>query len=158
MYYIKNSDYNLNKDNIFKEYKKTQQKETEIKRPFLDNGQNYSKNREIDLMRKSYSDLNKTLYPFVLETLNEYEFIGSPIYNPIGIDRETLAQMVDRSINLAEVSLDEIAEIKDERAKNMTGQIDRWVILRSNMESLILNDIFAIRRPNYFKMYAPNIF
>lgn len=113
--------------------------------------------REQELMRMLYSELNTTLYPFVLEVLNEYEFIGSPMYNTIGIDKETLSQMVDRVINLAEESLDEIGEVKNGR-EPYSKTWNKWEFLRNLIESLLLNDIFSIRRPNYYSNFAPNIF
>lgn len=117
----------------------------------------YIREREMELMRKSYSEINTFLYPFVLEVLDEFEFIGSPIYGINGIDRETISQMVDRVIDLAEESLDQVGEAKNERTGNYLREWDRWGLLRSTVESLLLNDIFAIRRPNYYRNYAPNI-
>lgn len=115
----------------------------------------YIKEREMELMRKSYSEINTFLYPFVVEVLDEFEFVGSPIYSLTGIDRETISQMIDRVINLAEETLDQVGEAKNERTGNYLREWDRWGLLRSAVESLLLNDIFAIRRPKYFKNYAP---
>ena len=133
--------------------------EESMPQPRVDNSEDsgYMKEREMELMRKSYSEINTFLYPFVVEVLDEFEFIGSPIYGVSGIDRETISQMVDRVINLAEETLDQVGEAKNERTGNYLREWDRWGLLRSVVESLLLNDIFAIRRPNYFKNYAPNI-
>lgn len=96
----------------------------EQKNPNTNNNMNnmeeigYIKQREMELMRKSYSEINTFLYPFVLEVLDEFEFIGSPIYSVSGIDRETISQMVDRVIDLAEKSLDQVGEAKNERTGN----------------------------------------
>ncbi|WP_317368746.1 hypothetical protein [uncultured Tyzzerella sp.] len=117
----------------------------------------YIREREMELMRKSYSEINTFLYPFVTEVLDEFEFIGSPIYSISGIDRETIYQMVDRVINLAEEILDQVGEAKNERTGNYLREWDRWGLLRACIESLLLNDIFAIRRPNYYRNYAPTI-
>lgn len=111
----------------------------------------YIKGREMELMRKSYSEINTSLYPFVVEVLNEFEFIGSPIYAINGVDKETIFQMVDRVINLSEESLDQVGESKNERTGNYLKEWDRWGLLRATVESLLLNDIFSIRRPKYFQ-------
>ena len=115
----------------------------------------YTNDREAELMRELYTEINTFLYPFVVKALNEYEFIGSPIYSVMGVDRETIAQIVDRVINLAEESLDQVGEVKNERTGNYLREWDRWGLLRASVESLVLNDIFGIRRPAYFKKYAP---
>lgn len=127
--------------------------------PKMDNVERigYIKEREIELMRKSYSEINSFLYPFITEVLDEFEFIGSPIYSISGLDRETISQIVDRVIDLAEESIDQVGEAKNEITGNYLREWDRWGLLRSSVESLLLNDIFAIRRPNYYKNYAPNI-
>ena len=129
----------------------------DMKEPKVSGDTGYINQREMELMRKSYSEINTFLYPFVVEVLDEFEFIGSPIYSPTGLDRETISQMVDRVINLAEESLDQVGEAKNERTGNYLREWDRWGLLRSTVESLLLNDIFAIRRPNYFKNYAPSM-
>lgn len=112
--------------------------------------------RELELMRQLYTEINTLIYPFIVEILDEYEFIGSPLYNPIGIDRETISQMIDQIINLAEQQIDQVGEIKLKREENSIKNWDNWALLRSAIESLLLNDIFGIRRPNYFDKYAPN--
>lgn len=128
-----------------------------IKEPKLSGDTGCINQREMELMRKSYSEINTFLYPFVVEVLEEFEYIGSPIYSPTGLDRETISQMVDRVINIAEENLDQVGEAKNERTGNYLREWDRWGLLRSTVESLLLNDIFAIRRPNYFKNYIHNM-
>ncbi len=125
-------------------------KQEEVSQPIMDNME-YTREQEIELMRQSYSEINSFLYPFVVEVLDEFEFVGSPIYSLTGIDRETISQMVDRVINLAEESLDQVGEAKNERTGNYLREWDRWGLLRSTVESLLLNDIFAIRRPNHYR-------
>lgn len=124
--------------------------------PFMED-ESYMKNREIELMRELYSNINSSLYPFVTKVLDEFEFIGSPIYSVMGIDRETISQMVDRTINIAEENLDQVGEAKNERTGNYLREWDRWGLLRSTIESLLLNDIFSIRRPRYFRNFAPDV-
>lgn len=125
--------------------------------PIFEFEEGYNRDREMELMRKLYTEINTLLYPFVINSIDEYEFIGSPIYSPMGVDRETIAQIVDNTIALAEESLDQVGEAKNERAGNYLREWDRWGLLRAAVESLVLNDIFAIRRPAYFKTYAPPI-
>lgn len=133
------------------------QETTEPRVPIFEFEEGYSRDREMELMRKLYTEINTFLYPFVIDALNEYEFIGSPIYSPMGIDRETISQIVDRVINLAEESLDQVGEAKNDRTGNYLREWDRWGLLRASVESLVLNDIFGIRRPAYFKKYAPSL-
>ena len=158
-----NQQYNIkNIKNKEKEeiIEKKEDKQEEVKpQPKTNNNQNvgYIGEREMELMRKLYSEINTFLYPFVVEVLDEFEFIGSPIYSITGIDRETISQMVDRVINLAEETLDQVGEAKNERTGNYLREWDRWGLLRSTVESLLLNDIFAIRRPKYFRDYAPEM-
>ncbi|WP_250278823.1 hypothetical protein [[Clostridium] colinum] len=150
-------DFFNNSVNIMEEPKyNTNENNTEFKEE-NSSDVGYIREREVTLMRKLYSEINSFLYPFVVEVLDEFEFIGSPIYNISGIDRETISQMVDRVINLAEETLDQVGEAKNERTGNYLREWDRWGLLRSTVESLLLNDIFAIRRPNYYNKYASNI-
>lgn len=128
-----------------------QESETSPKRPFIEYERKYSKDREIQLMQELYSMINSYLYPFVVSVLNEYEYDGSPIYNTQGIDRETLAQIIDRVIKLAEESLDQVSEINEEEILLYFRGFDRIGLLKSAVESLILTDIFMIRRPEYFE-------
>ncbi len=65
--------------------------------------------------------------------------------------------MIDRVIDLASESLDQVGEVGNERTSNYFREWDRWGLLRATVESLLLNDIFAIRRPIYYNTYAPNI-
>ncbi len=130
---------------------------TEPRVPIFEFEEGYNRDREMELMRQLYTEINTFLYPFVIEALDEYEFIGSPIYSPMGIDRETISQIVDRVINLAEASLDQVGEAKNDRTGNYLREWDRWGLLRASVESLVLNDIFGIRRPAYFRKYAPSI-
>ena len=118
----------------------------------------YIKKREKKLMRKLYSDVSTFLYPFIIEVLDEFDFIGSPIYGINGIDRETLHQLIDRVIQLAEQHLDEIGEIKNEISSLYLEIWSRKKLLRGIVELLLLNDIFGIRRPDYYENYAPTIF
>lgn len=103
--------------------------------------------RDMELMKALYSELNTLLNKFVERVIDEYEYLESPIYNEEGIDRETLAQIVDRVIRLAEEEMDEPQEIGLEMQ-----QIDIWSrrnMFRNAIEAIVLSEIFAVRRPNY---------
>lgn len=112
----------------------------------------YSLNKDMELMKKLYTDINTFLLPFVLEVLDEFEHEGSPIYKDIGITRETLAQIVDKVINMAEEVLDQVGEAKNERTGNYIREWDRWGLLRAVVESLVLNEVFGVRRNKYFNL------
>lgn len=113
---------------------------------------NYSLNKDMELMKKLYTDINTFLLPFVLEVLDEFEHEGSPIYKDIGITRETLGQIVDKVINMAEEVLDQVGEAKNERTGNYIREWDRWGLLRAVVESLVLNEIFGVRRNKHFNL------
>ena len=67
--------------------------------------------RDMEIMKALYSQLNKVLSGYVERVVDDYEYINSPIYDELGIDRETLAQIVDKVINLAEEEMDDAQEI-----------------------------------------------
>lgn len=103
--------------------------------------------RDMEIMKALYSELNSILNKFVERVVDEYEYLESPIYNEEGLDRETLAQIVDRVIGLAEEEMDEPQEIGLE-----TQQADIWSrrnMFRNTIEAIVLSEIFAVRRPNY---------
>ncbi|MGN1318562.1 MAG: hypothetical protein ACI4VF_06055 [Lachnospirales bacterium] len=105
--------------------------------------------RDVRLMKALYSKLNKTLAPFVEKVMDEYEYVGSPIYNEEGIDRETLAQLVAKVIDMAEEALDEAEEIMLETKQ--AGSWDKSDLLNSLVQSLLLAEIFMVRRPRYHR-------
>lgn len=137
---------NLGQDDI------TKQEDLLPKRPFEQFENEYLRGREMELMRNLYSTINSYLYPFIVSVLNEYEYEGSPIYNVRGIDRETLAQMLDRVLDVLEESIDQVGEIREEEIIKYLGGWDRLNLLRSNIDSLLLTEIFTQRRPEYFKI------
>ena len=102
-------------------------------------------------MRQLYSSISQAIYPIVVEVLNEYEYDGSPVYS-YEIDRETIAQLVDRVISRGNEILDDVQEtILDENNNFESYSMDwnRENLLKSIVESLLLNEIFIIRRPYY---------
>lgn len=104
--------------------------------------------RDTELMRQLYSSINRQLYPYVLRVLDEYEYSGSPMYDE-EIDRETIHQMVDRTLNLARNGLDEVGEIVIEPTRIGFSEWTSNQVLRAAIQLLLLNDIFGIRRPKY---------
>lgn len=104
--------------------------------------------RDIELMKALYSQLNSMLNKFAERVIDEYEYMESPIYDPEGIDRETLAQIVERVIKLAEEEMDSPQEISLEiqQSDMLWG---RRNMFRSLIEAIVLSEIFAVRRPNY---------
>ena len=108
-------------------------------------------------MKQLYTGINKALYPVVSEVLNEYEYDGSPIYEE-ELDRESLAQLVDRVIRRAAELSDNSQEAMLDMGDNISAEYGvEWN--RSNMmyaivESLLLAEIFGVRRPNYRKVRA----
>ena len=103
--------------------------------------------RDIELMKALYSDLNAIINKYVERVIDEYEYMDSPIYDEQGIDRETLAQIVDRVIRLAEEEMDEAQEISLEAQQAVLW--NRRNMFRNMIESIVLIEIFAVRRPNF---------
>lgn len=103
--------------------------------------------RDSALMKQLYTALNAILSPVVDEVINEYEYVGSPIYDKDGVDRETIAQIVGRVLDRAEELIDEAQEIGLEMQEmNMWSRNN---LLQSTVEALVLGEIFAVRRPKY---------
>lgn len=104
--------------------------------------------RESRLMKELYSRLNKLLLGYVERILDEFEYVDSPIYDEEGIDRETLAQLVSRVTDLTNSELDQTQEIALESAESRNGW-SRQQLLSAIIQSLILSEIFLVRRPKY---------
>lgn len=119
-----------------------------------DTKRKYTKTEELVMMRELYTEVNEQLYPFAIEVIEEYEYVGSPIYDEDGVSREVVAQMTDKVLNNAKYSIQEIEELELSESDNiMSNTWSSWLILRSATESILLNDIFNIRRAKYFDYY-----
>ncbi|MCL1925419.1 MAG: hypothetical protein FWF50_07540 [Defluviitaleaceae bacterium] len=81
-------------------------------------------------------NINKTIQPFVIETLNEEEYEGSPLLK--GFCKEYLAQLVDKVENSLKNSLNDIEEIILEREGN---KFERPRLLRAAIESMVVYEI-----------------
>ena len=77
--------------------------------------------RDMEIMKALYNELNSVLSGYVERIVDDYEYINSPIYDELGIDRETLAQIVDKVIKLTEEEMDDVQEINLE-----TQQVEMW--------------------------------
>lgn len=103
--------------------------------------------RDIDIMKALYSDINKLISKYVEKIIDKYEYMDSPIYDENGIDRETLAQIVDSVIRAAEEDMDDAQEISLEvQQENLWS---RRNMFKNLIEAIVLAEIFAVRRPNY---------
>lgn len=119
-----------------------------------DTKRKYSKSQEMITMRKLYTEVNDELYPFAMEVIDEYEYEGSPLYDEDGVPREVISQMTDKVLTNAKYSVEEIEELElSENDNIMDTTWSSWLILRSSTESILLNDIFNIRRAKYFDYY-----
>lgn len=106
-----------------------------------------SRRRDARLLKALYTAINETLLPYVESVVDEYEYLGSPIYSDEGPDRETIAQLIDRILMLSAADIDEIEEIRTE--DNIRTEWNRKQMLNNIAEGLLLNEIYAIRRPKY---------
>jgi|GEM_PF-4130402 len=113
---------------------------------------------ETDLMfiRQLFGEINKKLYSYVIEVVNENEYEGSPIYDE-QISREYLAQLVDQVIERAARGINEVEEIHLELETERTYW-GRNKLLRSVVESSVLHELHGYRRPKYrrFNRYYRN--
>lgn len=103
--------------------------------------------RDTRIVKALYTAINETLLPYIEAVIDEYEYIGSPLYEDDGIDRETLSQLIDRVLLLSAADIDEIEEIQTE--DNIRTEWNRKQLLKNAAESLLLNEIYAVRRPKY---------
>jgi len=114
-----------------------------------------SHDRDMRLMRGLYGDVNKIIYPIVVQVLNGYEYDGSPIYSE-EIDRETMAQLVDRVLTRAGEVSDNVQEamLEEQYGDTLDYYFDwnKENLLKAAIESILLNEIFQIRRPYYRKV------
>ena len=103
--------------------------------------------RDIEMMKALYYDMNSILNKYVEQAVEEYEYMSSPIYSEDGIDRETLSQIVNKNVNLAQKDIDEVEEIVlSEELYEIWGKKNMF---KNMIEAIVLNEIFAVRRPNY---------
>ncbi len=92
------------------------------------------------------SDFNKKLLPYVNEVLDEYEYDGSVVYDEY-ISRHAIFVAVTRVIEklreqeyFEELMLDDFDEI-----------VDRYMLLRADVETMLLSELFFMRRVKYAK-------
>ena len=86
---------------------------------------------DIGYMEHLMSDISQKVLPTVRQILNDYEYEGSPAYGTI--DKETLAQMVDKVLD---------------KAKELLEENEAVLILRALVETAILGELFYKRRLN----------
>ncbi len=105
---------------------------------------------EMEYVSQIFTDVNKRMYPFVKAVLDEYEHEGSPIFDEM-IDKETLAQIVDKIMELSRQCVENVDETfyDGERYGWSTNRL-----LRSNVEAHVLMDVYLVRRPRYRAMFG----
>ncbi len=92
------------------------------------------------------SNFNKKLLPYVNEVLDEYEYDGSVVYDEY-ISRHAIFVAVTRVVEklkqeeyFEELTLDDFETL-----------VDRYTLLRADIESMLLSELFFIRRLQYAK-------
>lgn len=101
--------------------------------------------------------LNNKLDAIIDQVLSDYEYDGSPIFED-NIDREALAQIIQKVIDLAINQIDELKNIKPEKdTQTQNFNMSSYGILKSLIEALIINNIFHRRRVSYddFNRFMP---
>lgn len=112
-----------------------------------------SEKSDSEYLSVAKNELNQQLDTIIDEVLNDYEYDGSPIFND-EIDRETLAQIVQRVIDLA---IQRIDELKDVKTQAQNFGFNQYIILKALAEALIINNIFLKRKPIHknFNKFMP---
>ena len=105
-----------------------------------------SQNRDMRLMRELYFSLSKILLPYVEEVLDQYEYVNSPIYDDEGVDRQTIAVITSRVIDLASERNDNVGEIMLEEDN---GQWSKREIFNNMVQLMVLVEVFCYRRNRY---------
>lgn len=101
--------------------------------------------RDMRYLKLLYSDLSKRILPIIDSVLKEYEYDGSPIYDE-QMSREALGQIVDKVISEAQKNMNPVEEITLDEDRYYWG---KYFLLNTLVESLILNEIYGCKRPNY---------
>lgn len=112
--------------------------------------------RDMEIMKALYSDINKLINKYVEKTIDEYEYIDSPIYDERGIDRETLAQIVDNVLMRANEEMDDTQEIELETQQ--LNMLNRRNMFRNLIEAIVLSELFAVRRPKFRRVRGNYVF
>lgn len=95
---------------------------------------------DLNYMELLMGEINQRVLPMVRQILNDYEYEGSPVYDTV--DKETLAQMVDKVLESAAGLLEETETLR---------------FLRAMIETAILSELFYRRRPMYRRAHIQNI-
>ena len=112
--------------------------------------------KDLASMHKLYGEISQKIIPAINETLDEYEYEGSLIYDD-QMNQETLAQIVDKVLDRAKVQIEEVRSVSmDVEQQQCWG---RFGLLRSLIESFLLKGIFYERRPRrrYMRRGIPGI-
>ncbi len=104
--------------------------------PRVDN----SKTVEQKYYKAMFSDISKTLQPYVAQVIKNNNYVGSPI-NDKYFDRESLAQLVQEVLDRAKNNPKLISFIQ-----NLDPKVRE--IMKNLVEALVLGELFVIHRPN----------
>ncbi len=99
-----------------------------------------SKTVEQKYYKALFSNLSKSLQPYVSQVIKNNNYIGSPI-NDKYFDRETLAQLVQEVLDRAKNNPQLIKFIQ-----NLDPEVRE--IMKNLVEALVLGELFVIHRPN----------
>ncbi len=104
-----------------------------------------------------YSEVNRKLAPYVEQVLDEFEQEDSPLYKENEITREMIAQMVDRVIDLAGENMPQVEDITQGNEEYTRQSWPKSLLLRTLIESLVLHEIYSVRRPRYRLYNRPGV-
>ncbi len=96
---------------------------------------------DLEFILKLYGEVNRKLAPYVQTVLQEYDFNEGELAEQL--DRETMAQIVDKVIDMARNSMEEVEDISLDDERSTWG---RYRLLRALIEIQVLSDIFNSRQ------------
>ncbi len=110
------------------------------------------KDMEIDKysLKILYNRLSEQLLPYIEKVVGEWSYDGSPIYD-VEVSRDTVGTITDKVIYLASQDIPKINEILE--SDNFGSWSDNEM-LRSIVESIVINEIFIEKRIN--QGFKPN--
>ncbi len=116
----------------------------------IKNNKNINENYDVlhygKFQKLLYSDFNKKLMPYINDVLDEYEYDGSVVYDEY-IDRHSIFLMVTRVME----HLKNNDYFKDFTFDDFDKMVDGYTVLRSDVETMLLSDLFFMRRLKYAK-------
>ncbi len=112
----------------------------------MHNSQDYDIIHNGNFQKLLMSDFNQQLLPFVNQVLDEYEYDGSVVYDEY-ISRHAIFVAVTRVME----KLREYEYFEELMLDDFQQVVDRYMLLRADVETMFLSELFFMRRVKYAK-------